>query len=83
MVEVIRSLLHAAAELLAADSRRGGRRRSLLLAGAEKGGGRHEGKDSDFHVLCVWVLTVFVWSSSTRLLAAGFCETNDKFHLCK
>jgi len=75
-------LRYAAAELLAGNHW-GGRRGSLLLASAEKGGGRHEGKDSDFHVLCVWVLTVFVWSSSTRLLAAGFCETNDKFHLCK
>jgi hypothetical protein len=36
-----------------------------------------------FMYICVWVLTVFVRSSSTRLLAAGFCETNDNFHLCK
>jgi hypothetical protein len=50
MVEVIKSLRHAAAELLAGVGRRGRRRGSLLLAGAEKGGGRHEGKDSDFHV---------------------------------
>jgi hypothetical protein len=53
MVEVIETLRQAALRLLAAAGRRGGRRGSLLLAGAEKGGGRHEGKDSDFHVyLC-------------------------------
>lgn len=55
----VRSLLHAAAESLAADSRRRGRG-SLLRAGAEKGGGRHEGKDSDFHVFCVGVNRVVV-----------------------
>jgi hypothetical protein len=82
VVEVIRSLHHAAAELLAADSRRGRRRRSLLLAGAEKGGGRHEGKDSDFHVLCVGVNRV-VMVPIHQTTGSGIIETNDKFCLCK
>lgn len=82
MVEFIRSLLHAAVRLLAADSRRGERRRSLLLAGAEKGGGRHEGKDSDFHVLCVGVNRVALVPIH-QTTGSGIIETNDKFCLCK
>jgi len=79
---MIRSLRHAAAELLAGVGRRGRRRRSLLLAGAEKGGGRHEGKDSDFHVLCVGVNRV-VMVPIHQTTGSGIIETNDKFCLCK
>ena len=82
MVEIIRSLHHAAAELLASHRRRRRRRGGLLLAGAEKGGGRHEGKDSDFHVLCVGVNRV-VLVPIHQTPGSGIFETNDKFCLCK
>jgi hypothetical protein len=57
------------------------RRRRSLLAGAKDGGSRDEGEDSDFH-MCVQVLTSLL-SPSTRYLAAGIFETNDKFYFCK
>ena len=79
---VIRSLHYAAAGLLAADSRGGWRRGRLLLAGGKNGGGRHEGKDSDFHVLCVGV-NRFVLVPIHQTPGSGIIETNDKFCLCK